>query len=111
MADGQAPVAAPATSVWAQLSAPKAKSDKHGRCFHLRVETPVGLEWNTAAQTLLETTHTMGRLRGRFHDYRGTKLMPTYHPAYLLRSPEMKGKTWSDLKMVMAELGLSRPAR
>ena len=54
MADGQAPVAAPATSVWAQLSAPKAKSDKHGRCFHLRVETPVGLEWNTAAQTLLD---------------------------------------------------------
>jgi len=71
-----------------------------------------------AAKTLLNTTQTIGRLRGRFHDYyfSGTTgvgpcvaLMPTYHPAYLLRSPAEKGKTWDDIKMVMAKLGLKAP--
>ncbi len=68
-----------------------------------------------AAKTLLCTTSGIGKLRGRFHEYdlSGTKgagpvvsLMPTYHPAYLLRNPGEKGKTWSDLQMVMAKLGL-----
>lgn len=72
-----------------------------------------------AAKSLLETTESIGRLRGRFHDYeleRGTgeaviiPLMPTYHPAYLLRNPGEKGKTWEDLQKVMARLGLERPA-
>ncbi len=72
-----------------------------------------------AAQTLLQTGETIGRLRGRFHDcyLSGTALsgdsiplMPTYHPAYLLRSPGEKAKVWQDLQMVMAKLGLPHPA-
>lgn len=72
-----------------------------------------------AAQTLLQTGETIGRLRGRFHDYypSGTALlgnpiplMPTYHPAYLLRSPGEKAKAWHDLQMVMAKLGLPSPS-
>ena len=71
-----------------------------------------------AAQTLLNTREGIGRLRGRFHDFyiSGTPLigdsvplLPTYHPAYLLRSPGEKSKSWADLKMIMARLGL--PAR
>ena len=56
MADGQAPVvdAAAPTSAWAQLSAPKAKSDAHGRCFRLRVATTTGLAWESAAQAVLD---------------------------------------------------------
>lgn len=72
-----------------------------------------------AARTLLATNDSIGRLRGRFHDFevvapRGNKfifpLMPTYHPAYLLRSPNQKGKTWDDLQKVMARLGLPLPS-
>jgi len=71
-----------------------------------------------AAQTLLRTTEGIGRLRGRWHEYYTsgspmmgdpTPLMPTYHPAYLLRSPGEKAKAWSDLKMVMEQLGLPIP--
>lgn len=71
-----------------------------------------------AAKTLLNTTQSIGRLRGRFHDYYPSgvtgdgpaiPLMPTYHPAYLLRTPTEKVKTWEDLKMVMALLGIGRP--
>ena len=73
-----------------------------------------------AAQTLLGTKEGIGALRGRFHDFypSGTALvgdpiplMPTYHPAYLLRSPGEKGKAWADLKMVMALLGIPIPKR
>lgn len=60
-----------------------------------------------ASHTLLDTTLSLGRLRGRFHDYRGIPCMPTYHPAYLLRSPAEKRKTWEDIQQVMARLGLS----
>ncbi len=71
-----------------------------------------------AAQTLLGTKEAIGRLRGRFHDFYTSgatmigdpvPLMPTYHPAYLLRSPGEKKKTWADLQMIMAKLGLSAP--
>ena len=71
-----------------------------------------------AAQTLLGTKEAIGRLHGRFHDFytSGTPsigdvvpLMPTYHPAYLLRSPGEKKKTWADLQMIMAKLGLASP--
>lgn len=58
-----------------------------------------------ATQTLLKTKDPMNKLRGRFHHYGHTLLMPTYHPAYLLRSPGEKNKTWQDMKMVMKELG------
>ena len=59
-----------------------------------------------AAHALLETTASLGSLRGRFHDYRGIRVAVTYHPAYLLRYPEHKRKTWDDLKRVMRELGV-----
>lgn len=71
-----------------------------------------------AAKTLLATAQGIGRMRGRFHDYflsgtagvgESVPLMPTYHPAYLLRSPGEKGKAWADLQMVMDLLGLERP--
>src|SRR3972149_8792607 len=51
-----------------------------------------------AAQTLLQTDQKISRLRGRFHDYSGIKLMPTYHPAYLLRNPQDKRLVWEDMK-------------
>jgi DNA polymerase len=53
-----------------------------------------------AAQTLLKTTQGINKLRGQLHDYRGIKVIPTYHPAYLLRSPAEKRKAWEDLKKV-----------
>jgi uracil-DNA glycosylase family 4 len=58
-----------------------------------------------AAQTLLRDTTPITRLRGRWAAYGGVKLMPTFHPAYLLRSPEEKKKAWEDLQLVMKELG------
>lgn len=71
-----------------------------------------------ASKTLLNTAVSIGKLRGRFHDYYPSgvhgegpsiPLMPTYHPAYLLRSPSEKGKTWDDLQLVMQLLGLALP--
>lgn len=56
-----------------------------------------------AAQTLLNTTQPISKLRGRFYDYRGIKLLPTYHPAYLLRNPDKKREVWEDMKMLMKE--------
>ena len=58
-----------------------------------------------AAQTLLRNTTPITRLRGRWSEYQGVRLMPTFHPAYLLRSPEEKKKAWEDLQMVMVALG------
>ena len=58
-----------------------------------------------AAQTLLRDTTPITRLRGRWAEYQGIRLMPTFHPAYLLRSPEEKKKAWEDLQLVMRELG------
>jgi uracil-DNA glycosylase len=61
-----------------------------------------------AAQTLLQTTRGISHFRGQWQDFRGRKLMATYHPAYLLRNPPAKADVWKDLQMVMAELGLER---
>jgi DNA polymerase len=60
----------------------------------------------TAAQTLLQTNRSISQFRGQWLDFRGFKMMPTYHPAYLLRNPAAKGDVWKDLQKVMAELGL-----
>ncbi len=60
-----------------------------------------------AAQTLLETQEPISRLRGRFFDWNGIKLMPTFHPAYLLRNPGDKRLVWEDMKLIMKELCLS----
>lgn len=54
-----------------------------------------------AAQTLLGSKEPVSRLRGKFHDYHGIPLMPTFHPAFLLRSPEKKREVWEDLQQVM----------
>lgn len=62
-----------------------------------------------ASQTLLNTTDSLGTLRGRFHPFFNASLMPTYHPAYLLRNPADKRKAWEDLQAVMSKLGL-RPS-
>jgi DNA polymerase len=64
-----------------------------------------------AAQTLLRDTSPISRLRGRWFAYEGVKLMPTFHPAYLLRSPNEKAKAWDDLQLVMKELGKAPPRR
>jgi uracil-DNA glycosylase family 4 len=62
-----------------------------------------------AAKTLLAVNASMGELRGRWYDFRNTKLAVTYHPAFLLRDPRQKKETWKDLQMVMKELGLEVP--
>jgi DNA polymerase len=64
-----------------------------------------------AAQNLLNTKAPLGKLRGRFHNYRGIPVLCTYHPAYLLphRSPEKKKDVWQDMKMLMARMG--RPVK
>jgi DNA polymerase len=53
-----------------------------------------------AAQTLLRTEEAISRIRGRVFDYRGAKLVPTFHPAYLLRNPSSKREVWEDMKLV-----------
>jgi len=52
------------------------------------------------AQTLLKTDESISRLRGRVVDFRGAKLIPTFHPAYLLRNPPAKREVWEDMKLV-----------
>jgi DNA polymerase len=64
-----------------------------------------------AAKTLLAINAPMSELRGRWYDFRGTKLAVTYHPAFLLRDPRQKKETWKDLQMVMKELGLRAPEK
>lgn len=57
-----------------------------------------------AAQTLLDTQVPISRLRGRFHDFMGIAVMPTFHPAYLLRNPEKKREVWEDVQQIMKRL-------
>jgi uracil-DNA glycosylase len=59
-----------------------------------------------AAKTILNTTMGISSFRGQWREFRGRKLMATYHPAYLLRNPAAKSDVWKDLQKVMAELGL-----
>ncbi|HEY0157735.1 MAG TPA: uracil-DNA glycosylase [Thermoanaerobaculia bacterium] len=58
-------------------------------------------------QSLTEKNYAISAVRGQWLDYDGIKLMPTYHPAYLLRTPAAKKDVWNDMKKVMAELGIS----
>jgi DNA polymerase len=62
-----------------------------------------------AAMNLLQTTTSIGKLRGRFHDYKGIPVLATYHPAYLLRSPENKKFVWEDMKLLLAKMGRPIP--
>ena len=64
-----------------------------------------------AAQNLLQTTTPVGQLRGRIHEYRGAKVVVTYHPSYLLRNPAAKKDTWADIRMLLREMGLPVPER
>jgi len=62
-----------------------------------------------AARSLLKTKTPISRLRGRFHDFNGIKVLPTYHPAYLLRNPDKKRDVWDDMKMLMQAMGIDLP--
>jgi DNA polymerase len=64
-----------------------------------------------AAKNLLGVNDSMANLRGKIYNFRGTKLVATYHPAYLLRDPRQKAEAWKDLQMVMRELGMAVPRR
>ena len=68
-----------------------------------------------AAQNLLQTTVPLGKLRGKFHQYRGIPVLCTYHPAYLLphRAPEKKADVWEDMKMLLTAMGrpIPKPAK
>ena len=72
-----------------------------------------------AARTLLETNAAIGKLRGEFHDYYTSEdsepisLMPTYHPAYLLRnySPDNRKRVWEDMKKVLEFLDMPIPGK
>jgi DNA polymerase len=66
----------------------------------------------TAVQGLLGTTEGITRLRGRWRLYDGTvAVMPTFHPAYLLRNPSAKAAVWQDLQAVLRQMGLEPPSR
>src|SRR6185312_6128909 len=75
-----------------------------------RVIVTLGLP---STQYMLQSKLSMGRLRGQWQNWRGIKLMPTYHPAYVLRNPtpQTRGAVWSDLKQVLTELGLPIPKK
>ncbi|HEX9163670.1 MAG TPA: uracil-DNA glycosylase [Thermoanaerobaculia bacterium] len=60
-----------------------------------------------ALQSLTGKAHAVSAARGQWTEYEGIKVMPTYHPAYLLRTPSAKKDVWNDMKKVMAELGIS----
>jgi len=59
-----------------------------------------------AGQSLLKLQHPLEQFRGRFHDYHGIKVMPTFHPSLLLQQPEYKRQVWEDMKLVMKYSGL-----
>ena len=62
-----------------------------------------------AAQALLDTKLSVGKLRGRFHEFGSARVIATYHPAYLLRNPNAKRLVWDDMKMLMREMGIAIP--
>ena len=64
-----------------------------------------------AAKALLQSTSSIGKLRGRFYDYGSAKVIATYHPAYLLRNPAAKKDVWEDVQRLLAEMGLEIPTR
>lgn len=64
-----------------------------------------------AAKTLLRSDAPISRLRGRVYDFRGARLVPTFHPSFLLRSPGYRREAWEDLKLALRELGREVPVR
>lgn len=65
---------------------------------------------STACRQLLQTSDGVGELRRKWHEWEGIPLRATYHPAYLLRKPDMKTRVWTDLKVVLAKLGREIPS-
>ena len=65
----------------------------------------------SSAQTLLETTEAVGKLRQRFFTYRGSRVVVTYHPSYLLRNPSAKRHVWDDMLMLLKEMGITLPVK
>jgi uracil-DNA glycosylase family 4 len=61
------------------------------------------------AKTLLKSQDPISRLRGRVYDYHGAKLIPTFHPSFLLRSPGQKKYAWEDLKTALGVMGRETP--
>ncbi len=66
---------------------------------------------NVPTHNLLGTKQGITKIRGTWQSYEGIPVMPTFHPAYLLRSPGEKGKVWSDIQLVMAKLGMTVPEK
>ena len=66
---------------------------------------------SVAVRAVLGSTDSVGRLRGKFHSFRGAKVLVTYHPAYLLRTPDAKKLTWEDMKFLMQDMGIPIPTR
>ena len=64
-----------------------------------------------AANTLFESEMSVGKMRGKWHEYRGTKVNVTYHPAYLLRNEFAKRYVWNDIKLLMDAMGLQRASK
>jgi DNA polymerase len=64
-----------------------------------------------AATNLLAVNQSLAKLRGRWYDFKNSRLIVTYHPAYLLRDPGQKKEAWKDLQLVMKFLGLKVPAK
>ncbi|MBI2001717.1 MAG: uracil-DNA glycosylase [candidate division NC10 bacterium] len=62
-----------------------------------------------ATQTLLRTKEPISRLRGKFYDFHGTPLLPTFHPAFLLRNPHEKKTVWEDMKLLLREMQSAGP--
>jgi uracil-DNA glycosylase len=66
---------------------------------------------SVAAQALLNTDSTIGKMRKRFFNYRGSRVLCTYHPAYLLRNPAAKKDVWEDMQLLMTEMGIELPKK
>lgn len=66
---------------------------------------------SVAVRAVLGSQDSVGRLRGKFHSYRGAKVLVTYHPAYLLRNPDAKRLAWEDMKMLMKDMGIAIPTK
>ena len=64
-----------------------------------------------AAQSLLESGESIGRLRSKFFTYRGSKVIATYHPSYLLRTPDAKKLVWDDMQMLLKDMGVELPKK
>ena len=94
------------------------RPDEAQACFHFLLDQIDAVNpevicalGGQAANNLLSRNDPMYRLRGKVFDFEGRKLVPTYHPSYLLRSPHEKGKAWADLQVVMKTLALPDPKK